>query len=173
MFLVKADILYCRKLSRYHGDIQPKLVMLAKDGTLFLNDILNFTPDNENGYKRMLHEKGYFSLLSPEALDDLNRKNEHPDYDQDKCDVWSIALTVLTVSTDTDVSSNGLQTFYRRNGNEWTVNKDVIESTLQKMQHQGKRSETLVSTLRIMLSEKAEDRPSLYQILEFLRVASV
>lgn len=173
MFLVKADIMYCRKLSRYHGDIQPKLVMLAKDGTIYLNDILNFTPDNENGYKRMLHDKSYFSLLSPEALNDLNRNNEHPEYDQDKCDVWAIALTVLTVATDTPVTTSGLQSFYRRNGNQWTINKDMIESSLSKMLTQGKRSEGLVSSLRIMLSERPEDRPSLYQILEFLRVASV
>lgn len=173
MFLVKADIMYCRKLSRYHGDIQPKLVMLAKDGTIFLNDILNFTPDNENGYKRMLHEKNYFALLAPEALDELNRKNEHTEFDQDKCDVWSIAITVLSVATDTPVTTAGLQSFYKRNGTQWTVNREAIESTLHKMLHQGKRSETLVSTLRIMLSDRPEDRPSLYQILEFLRVASV
>jgi hypothetical protein len=171
--LAVADIEYWRKLSRYHGDIQPKLIEIAADGKLFFNDILNFTPHIEDGYRRMLSDKTYFSPLSPEALVDLNNNNQHPTFDKNKNEVFAIGITVLAVTTDTPNNLEGLKSFYRRNGNQWTVNQEVINSTIDKMVRLQKRSQTLASAFKILLAEKEADRPNLYQILEFLKVAAI
>lgn len=167
-----ADIEFCRKLSRYHGDIQPKLIMLTKDGKVFLNDILSYTPSNEDGYHRMLNNASYLSPLSPEAIDELNGKVLQPTYDLNKNDVFAIAITVLLACSEPSVVVQGLGAFYRRIGGRLDLNKQNIENALNYMQSRQHRSPVLVNTLRIMLSDRESERPSLYQILEFMRIAS-
>lgn len=121
----------------------------------------------------MLSDTTYFSPLSPEALTDLNNKNQHPTFDKNKCEVFAIGITVLAITTDTPTNLEGLKGFYRRNGTQWTVNFEAINSALDKMVRVQKRSQTLASAFKILLAEKEADRPNLYQILEFLKVASV
>lgn len=171
-YLVVADVEFCRKLSRYHGDIQPRLVMLSKEGKLYLNDILSYTPSMEDGYLRMLNSPTYVSPLSPEAIEELNRKAIHPEYDMNKNDVFAIAITVLLSCSDPMVVSQGLGAFYKRTGGQVTLNSGAIDNALNHMLNKQQRSPVLVNALRIMLSEKQADRPTLYQILEFMRVAS-
>ncbi len=171
-FLVVADIEFCRKLSRYHGDIQPKLIMLNKDGKVFLNDILSYTPSNEDGYQRMINNPNYLSPLCPEAIEQLNAKVLQPTYDLNKNDVFAIAISILLACSEPSVVVHGLGAFYKRVGGRLELNKQTIENALNYMQTRQNRSPVLVNTLRIMLSDRESERPSLYQILEFMRVAS-
>lgn len=122
---------------------------------------------------RMLADKSYFSPLSPEALVDLNNNNQHPTFDKNKNEVFAIGITVLAATTDTPNNMDGLRGFYRRNGNQWTVNYEAINVTLERMVKQQHRSQTLASAFRILLAEREADRPNLYQILEFLKVAAI
>ena len=167
-----ADIEFCRKLSRYHGDIQPRLVMLSKDGRLFLNDILSYTPSNEDGYQRVMNSTTYISPLSPEAVEQVNKKVLQPQYDTNKNDVFAIAVTVLCCCSEPSTVGQGLNSIYRKSGGQLTINFQTIENALNHMTNKQSRSPTLVNALRIMLSERESDRPTLYQILEFMRVAS-
>ena len=169
--LTTQAIEYCKKLSRYHGDIQPKFVMLNLDGTIILNDILNYQPGKENGYQRMLTNPSTIALLSPQALEDLSRKNPFPQYDQNKNDVFAIGLTVLATITDVMPGDQGLKSFYTTESGKRKVSFPTIAALLSGLTSQQRRSNLLADTLRIMLTENEQDRPSLYQILEFLKMA--
>lgn len=185
--LVKRSIDYCKKLSRYHGDIQPKMVIIRHDGDLILNDILNYIPHKEDGYSRVLrsvlftpqgktasYTAPYFALLSPQACEDINRKNVAPTYDKNKNEVFSIALTVLAAIGNVPPGDAGLKMFYNitAGGKSMQVNYDSINKVLTEARMQQQRSQLLVDTLRIMLAPNEIDRPSLFQVLEFLKMAS-
>lgn len=163
---------YCKMLSHYHGDIQPKFVMLKPDGTVFLNDILNFQPGKENGYQRMLGNPNYIALLSPQALEELANRNRMPTFDHNKNDVFAIALTVLAAISEVVPGDQGLRTFYVNENGRRRVAYNTINSLLSVLVTTQRRSRLLADTLRIMLSENEQDRPTLYQILEFLRMAT-
>ncbi len=170
--LTNSAIEYCKKLSRYHGDIQPRFVMLKSSGTIFLNDILNFQPGKEDGYQRMLTNNNYTALLSPQALEELNNRNRMPTFDQNKNDVFAIGLTVLAAITDVVPGDQGLRTFYINESGRRRVAYTTINSLLTTLVSTQKRSHLLADTLRIMLAENEQDRPTLYQILEFMRMAT-
>ena len=146
--------------------------MLSKDGKVFLNDILSYTPSSEDGYQRMMNNQFYNSPLGPEAIEQLNNKVLQPTYDMNKNDVFSIAITVLLTCSEPVVVTQGLNAFYKKSAGRLELNKQAIESALNFMVTRQKRSPVLVNTLRIMLSDREAERPSLYQILEFMRVAS-
>lgn len=120
----------------------------------------------------MLNDQIYLAALGPEAIVEQNGKVIHPTYDLNKNDVYAIAITVLLCCSEPSIVRQGLSSFYRRSQGRVELNKEAIETALNFMLTRQNRSPVLVNTLRIMLSERETDRPSLYQILEFMRVAS-
>jgi hypothetical protein len=188
--LCHQSIKFCRKLSRYHGDIQPKTVVCRPNGTVVLNDVMSYNPHQEEGYIRMVNNvinRGqnqkqvvgrasltYFSLLSPQACEDFNRLNMSPLFDKNKNEVFSIALTVLATVGDVPVGDGGLKSFYTMSsdGRKIQVNYENINRILAVARSQQQRPQLFVDVLRIMLSPNEVDRPSLYQVLEFLKMAA-
>lgn len=177
------NIEYCKKFSRYFGDIQPKLIMIRDAGDIYFNDILNYNPREEDGYRRMLHNNSWFSPQGPQACEEINKRIETPAFDRNKNDVFSIGITVLAVITDSLTLEAALKTFYSiqmfppslsptAEYKRIVINFDAIHKTLSAAEQTQKRSPLLINVLRIMLSPKEDDRPTLYQVLEFLKIAS-
>lgn len=159
--------------------------MVSKQGTMFFNDILNFTPHQENGYKRVLRSPRTFSPLSPQACKEVSEFKPDPTYDENKSEVFSIAITVLAVISDFSSIDEAFANFYIQSvgpkpmgdtlgvaGNKIQVNFPGIEAACGKLTAMYRRSTLLVDTLRIMLSPNEQDRPTLFQILEFLKLAT-
>lgn len=183
--LTVLDLEYTRKFSRFFGDIQPRLIMVSQQGTMFFNDILNFTPHQENGYKRVLRTPRTFSALSPEACKEVSEFRLNPTYDENKNEVFAIAITVLAVISDFASIDDAFQNFYISSvgpkpmgdtagiaGNKMQVNLPAIQSALEKLVRVYRRSPLLVDTLRVMLNPNEKERPNLLQILEFLKLAT-
>lgn len=168
--ITKSSIKFCTKMSRYHGDIQPRFVMINKNGELFLNDILTFLPSTETGYLRSLKEKktkNYFTILSPEALDNRDKGLENPNYDQNKNEVFAIAITVMCAICDVKPTEEGPKKFYTIDHSR--VDWDTIDSAFLLLENQG-RSKDLLDVLRLMLNRTEAERPTLFQVLEYLRI---
>ena len=66
----------------------------------------------------------------------------------------------------------GLKSFYTTEAGKRKVSFPTIAALLSGLTSQQRRSHLLADTLRIMLAENEQDRPTLYQILEFLKMAS-
>lgn len=159
--------------------------MVSRQGTMYFNDILNFTPHQENGYKRVLRSPRTFSPLSPQACKEVSDYKADPIYDENKSEVFSIAITVLAIISDFATIDEAFSNFYIQSvgpkpmgdtlgvaGNKIQVNFPGIKTACDKLTQVYGRSTLLVNTLRIMLSSNEQDRPSLFQILEFLKLAT-
>jgi hypothetical protein len=183
--LTVLDLEYSRKFSRFFGDIQPRMIIVTEHGTMFFNDILNFTPHQENGYKRVLRTPRAFSALSPQACKEVSEFRPYPSYDENKSEVFAIGITVLAVISDFSSIEEAFTNFYSLSvgpkpmgdtlgvaGNKLQVNFPGIESALDKLARVYRRSPLLLDTIRIMLSPNEQDRPNLLQILEFLKLAT-
>ncbi len=169
--LCKESVKFCTKMSRYHGDIQPKFIMLNAQGEVFLNDILTFQPLKETAYSRLLVEPGYVCCQGPQALENLEKSHQSPTFDGNKNDVFSIAISVMAAICDVPVGDDYLTRLYKKQGSKVSIDWPEIERLLRNQEDRG-RSKDLVGALRIMLAKEEADRPSLYQVLEFIRLVS-
>jgi hypothetical protein len=169
--LCKESVKFCTKMSRYHGDIQPKFIMLNPQGEVYLNDILTFQPMKETAYARLLLEPYYLCCQGPQALQNVEQGLQQPTFDANKNDVFSIAVSVLAAICDVPAGDDFLKKLYTTQGKKVVIEWPEIERLLRGLEDKG-RSRDLVGALRIMLAKEEADRPSLYQVLEFVRLVS-
>ena len=169
--LCKETVKFCTKMSRYHGDIQPKFILLNQQGEVYLSDILTFQPMKETAFARLLLEPNYLCCQGPQALQSLEQQKQQPDFDANKNDVFSIAVSVLAAVCEVPSGYDVLKKLYTRQGKKVEIEWAEIERLLRGLEAKG-RSRDLVGTLRVMLAKEEADRPSLYQVLEFVRLVS-
>lgn len=126
----------------------------------------------ETAYLRRLRgRRNYTTPLGPQALEDLAAERNPPTFDANKNDVFMIGVTVLCCVCEVRPGDEGIRSLYRPNGRNMTVNFDEINRHLSALDA-AQRDPTLIGALRVMLAPAEADRPSLYQVLEFLRLAS-
>ena len=169
--LCKESVKFCTKMSRYHGDIQPKFIMLNQQGEVYLNDMLTFQPMKETAYSRMLLEPGYVCCQGPQALDNLAQGLQSPSFDANKNDVFSIAISILAAICDVPAGDDFIKRVYKTQATKVSIDWTEIEKLLRGLEATG-RSIDLVGALRIMLGKEEAERPSLYQVLEYIRLVS-
>lgn len=84
--------------SIYHGDIKPLNVFLDNSGKPKIAD-QGLISQYKDGYSKALDKEG-ISLLAPELIVELGKRNENPDiYDVYKCDIFSLGIMVLGLTT--------------------------------------------------------------------------
>lgn len=145
-----------RSKGLYHGDIQPRHVLVNPEGGIKLIEapLINqyFT-----GYNRMAFEADYHAALSPEQLEVL--RMQRPDvkkgYSQQD-EVYSVGITALCAGTNSPITS-----FY--NYKNYTVNQPKINEALGMMRNLG-YSDELVNTIASMLQQDPDSRATLDEI---------
>lgn len=145
-----------RSKGLYHGDIQPRHVLVDPEGGIKLTEapLINqyFT-----GYNRMAFEGDYHSALSPEQLATL--QNRKPDINSgytEKDEVYSTGITALCSATNSPITE-----FY--DYDNYTVKQDKINNSLGQLSGLG-YSDELVDTIAGMLNQDPSARASLDQV---------
>jgi serine/threonine protein kinase len=144
-----------RSKGLYHGDIQPRHVLVDPEGGIKLIEapLINqyFT-----GYNRMAFEGDYHAALSPEQLAIL--KNRKPDVNPgygEKDEVYSAGITALCSATNSPITE-----FY--DYANYSVKNEQINASLHQMSDIG-YSDELVDTIAGMLNQDPSSRATLDQ----------
>lgn len=99
---VNADQTFEREGGAYHGNIQPRTLMLDDAGKVKLmdNQLINF---KNTTYQRMLYDSSVHAPLSPNLLQQLRDKKVTPNYNPSKEESWALGMTTLCAATNTNL----------------------------------------------------------------------
>lgn len=111
-----------------------------------------------NGYLQMLTNKLYKTNLSPELLQSYMIQKVLPEIDQEKSDVFSIAIVLLSVTF-----GESFENYY-----DYAAYKMDFNRLYKRMNRLVKHeyNEDLCDLIVLMLSESPKKRPSFEKILE-------
>lgn len=143
----------------YHGDIQPNNILINGNQEIKLLETPVLT-HYKDGYERLLHEKNYYSPLSPQQLNSLRKREPQSYGSAEKNEIFSIGITALC-----SVVNNPITSFY--DFREYIVIFDKIMEKLQLMQSLG-YSRELINIIGNMCSEKEEQRPTLESLCTYI-----
>ncbi|KRW98280.1 Protein kinase-like domain [Pseudocohnilembus persalinus] len=89
---------YMQNNNIYHGDLRPQNILLSSNGKVKIGDHLLLNNYRNNYLKALLagDEEVY---ISPELMNYLKHKDQDPDYNEFKSDVWSLGMTMLEICT--------------------------------------------------------------------------
>ena len=154
----------------FHGDIQPRNVMMGDHGEVKLMEkplIMQYY----TGFNRMLFDQDYQAALTPQQLvalrnsrlsmqDPMLASNIQPDqsvqtYGESE-EVFGIGMTMLAASNNHPISR-----YY--DYTNFVVKRDLVEFDLELMEKKG-LDHQYIETVRRMIEDNAALRPSLHQV---------
>lgn len=135
-----------------HGDIQPQNLLIDNEGQMKIIDtlLINY---GETGYTKMVYGD-YKAPISPRLLEALKSKKVNPVHDKVKSDIWSIGMTALCASNNTDFNR-----YY-----DWRrleiLNRNPVQpqtAPVQQQQTQNQNQEILTEEQQMDVSELIVD----------------
>lgn len=175
---VLLDVVNTFKDQNYpHGDIQPKNLLIDSDGQMKVIDnlLINY---GETGYRKMVFDSSYKAAISPKLMEALKNKVQNPQHNKVKSDIFSIGITALCASNNTDFNRyydwqrheilNGVvpqEVLRDLKPNTWVeVAPSTIEDDLLNMNRLG-YSQELIDYIRSMLVPEELMRPDLAHLI--------
>lgn len=129
IWLIVADLCnYLQELNSFglsHGDLQPKFILFNQNKVAKVVSPLLYTT-YQNAYRLRLANDDYRSTFSPELLQHYQHRNNSPDYDPVRSDIFSLGICLLSY-----IYSEPFESFY--NFKENTVNFDKVKSMLSEL----------------------------------------
>lgn len=146
------------KKNVYHGDLRPLNVIMNEEGKVFVNDHAFIHPLHDNWEKALNGHKDLF--LSPQQMEELQKKADYPKYDVFKADTFSLGMTLITAS----LLKSTLPAYDYSSCN---VNRETVYLYLQNVRQ--KYSEEFTEFVASMVDFNEDSRPSFVALEEGLR----
>ena len=163
IWLIIADLCnYLQELSSFglsNGDLQPKFILFNQNKVAKVVSPLLYTT-YQNAYRLRLANDDYRSTFSPELLHHYQHRNNSPDYDPIRSDIFSLGICLLSY-----IYSETFESFYNFKDN--TINYDKIKSMLSELVKM-KYSDELFYFLNSCLKQSFYERATLDVLLKII-----
>ena len=143
-----------------HGDIKPKNIYINQNKVVKIFSPLLYT-FIENGYKLMILNESYKTIISPELMYFYHNRERFPKYDRVKNDIFCMGVSVLCLLTNDD-----FMFFY--DFCEGIVFYERILVRLEDICMKLGFSEDFKGFLKRCLEKKVDLRPGLDELFELL-----